>query len=61
MKKKTFDAVASMRKRREGLSRAYGGCTTEQIEERIQQTLENDPLWRRPSQKKEPEEGTESL
>jgi hypothetical protein len=33
--KKTFDAVAFMRKRREELSRAYAGLTAEQIEERI--------------------------
>ena len=46
MKKKTFDAVAFMRKRREELSRAYAGLTAEQIEERIQEALKNDPLWR---------------
>ena len=49
MKKKTFDAVAFMRKRREELSRAYAGLTAEQIEERIQEALKNDPLWRDPS------------
>ena len=44
-KKKTFDAVAFMRKRREELSRAYAGLTAEQIEERVQQSLKDDPLW----------------
>jgi hypothetical protein len=46
-KKKTFDAVAFMRKRREELSRAYAGLSAEQIEEKVQQTLKNDPLWQR--------------
>lgn len=45
MKKKTFDAVAFMRKRREEFSRAYAGLTAEQIQERLQQSLKNDPLW----------------
>ncbi|NLH43746.1 MAG: hypothetical protein GX448_18055 [Planctomycetes bacterium] len=44
-KKKTFDAVAFMRERREELSRAYAGLTAEQIEERVQQSLKDDPLW----------------
>jgi len=44
--KKTFDAVAFMRKRREELSRAYAGLSAEQIEERVQQTLKDDPLAR---------------
>ena len=44
--KKTFDAVAFMRKRREELSRAYAGLSAEQIEERVQQTLKDDPLWK---------------
>ncbi len=46
-KKKTFDAVAFMRKRREELSRAYAGLSAEQIEAKVQQTLKNDPLWQR--------------
>jgi len=46
MKKKTFDAVAFMRKRREELSRAYAGLSAEQIEERVQQALRDDPLWK---------------
>lgn len=45
--KKTFDAVAFMRKRREELSRAYAGLSAEQIEEKVQQTLKDDPLWQR--------------
>lgn len=52
--KKTFDAVAFMRKRREELSRAYAGLTAEQIEERIQQELKDDPLWRRHRQTRTP-------
>jgi hypothetical protein len=48
--KKTFDAVAFMRKRREELSRAYAGLSAEQIEERVQQTLKDDPLWKQHSQ-----------
>ncbi len=47
---KGFDAVAFMRKRREELSRAYAGLTAEQIEQRIQQELKDDPLWRRHNQ-----------
>jgi hypothetical protein len=35
MKKKTFDGVAFMRKRREELSRAHAGLAAEQIEERV--------------------------
>jgi hypothetical protein len=50
--KKTFDAVAFMRRRREELSRAYAGLTAEQIRERIHQTLKDDPLWRRGPQRK---------
>ncbi len=58
MKKKTFDAVAFMRKRREELSRAYAGLTTEQIQARIQQSLKNDPLWKRSQGKETGEKGT---
>lgn len=54
MKEKTFDAVAFMRKRREELSRTCAGLTAEQIEERIQQSLKDDPLWRRHNQTKAP-------
>jgi hypothetical protein len=48
VKKKTSDAVAFMRKRREELSQAYAGLTGEQIEERIEQALKNNPLWKKP-------------
>ena len=44
--KKTFDAVAFMRERREELSRNYAGLGWQQIEERIQQALKDNPLWR---------------
>jgi hypothetical protein len=47
VKKKTFDAVAFMRKRREELSRDYAGLSAEQIEERVQQLLKTDPLWKK--------------
>jgi hypothetical protein len=47
LKKKTFDAVAFMRKRREELSRDYAGLTTKQIQERMQQSLKNNPLWKK--------------
>lgn len=50
MKKKTFDAVTFMRKRREELSRAYAGLTWQQIEEQIQQALKDNPLWREGAQ-----------
>ena len=46
MKKKTFDAVAFMRRRREEFSRAYAGLGWQQIEKRIQQALKDDPLCR---------------
>jgi hypothetical protein len=52
--KKTFDAVAFMRKRREELSRDYAGLSAEQIEERVQQSLRNDPLWQKHSHKGPP-------
>ncbi len=51
MTKKTFDVVVFMRKRREELSRAYAGLSAEQIEERVQQTLKDDPLWKPLSRK----------
>ena len=56
--KKTFDAVAFMRNRREELSRAYASLTAEQIEERIEQSLKNDPLWKKPPQGKTTRRGT---
>lgn len=54
MKKKTFDAVAFMRKRREELSRAYAGLSAEQVEERLQQALKDNPLWKQPSRRQIP-------
>ena len=44
--KKTFDAVAFMRKRREELSHAYAGLSAEQIKDQIRQALKDDPLWK---------------
>jgi hypothetical protein len=55
---KTFDAVAFMRRRREELSHAHAGLNAEQIEGRIQQSLKDDPLWRRTREGKAPEKGT---
>ena len=52
--KKTFDAVAFMRKRREELSRDYAGLDWRKIEERIQQSLKDDPLWRKGIQRQAP-------
>lgn len=46
-KKKTLDGVAVVRKRHEELSRAYADLSDEQIDERVQQALKDDPLWRR--------------
>ncbi len=54
MKKKTFDAVAFMRRRREELSRTYDGVGWQQIEEQIQQTLKDDPLWGKGTQRQAP-------
>jgi hypothetical protein len=45
VKKKTFAVVAFIRKRREELSRAYAGLSAEQIRERIQQSLKDDPSF----------------
>jgi hypothetical protein len=58
VKKKTFDAVAFMWKRRGELSRAYAGLSAEQIHERIQQSLKNDPLWKKPRRGKGTGSGT---
>jgi len=58
MKKKTFDAVAFMRKRREELSRAYAGLSAEQIHERIQQSLKDSPWWKKPPRRNATKEGT---
>ncbi|MBU2573591.1 MAG: hypothetical protein KKH28_05895 [Elusimicrobia bacterium] len=45
--KKTFDAVAFMRLRREEIDREDAGLTWKQKRERTRQTLEKDPLWQR--------------
>jgi hypothetical protein len=45
--KKTFDAVAFMRKRREELSQAYANLSAEEIEQRVQEALKDNPLWKR--------------
>ena len=50
MKKKTFDAVAFMRKRREELSRSYANLNWKQIEERLKQSLKDNPLWKQSPQ-----------
>ena len=42
--KKTFDAVAFMRKRREELSRTYAGLNAEQIKDLIRKDLKDDLL-----------------
>ncbi len=54
MKKKTFDAVAFVRRRREEFSHNYAGLGWRQIEERIQQTLKDDPLWGKGTQRQAP-------
>jgi len=43
--KKTFDAVAFMRRRREELSHEYADLDWQEIEKRIRQALKDDPLW----------------
>lgn len=53
--KKTFDAVAFMRKRREELSREYSGLSTKQIKERIQKTLKNNPPSKKRFKKQAPQ------
>ena len=57
MKKKSFDAVAFMRKRRGELFRAYAGPTAEQIEEQVQEGLKNDLLSKKPPEGKPAKEG----
>ena len=47
-----------MRKRREELSRVYGGLSAEQARERIKQSLKNNPSWKKPPQGKATKEGT---
>ena len=58
MKKKTFDAVAFLRKRREELPCAYAGLTTEQIREPVQQSLKNSPLCKKTPRGRDAEKKT---
>ena len=43
--KKTFDAVAWMRKRREEIDREDQGLSWEEKHEKTRKLLEKDPLW----------------
>jgi len=52
--KRTFDAVAFMRKRREELSRDYGGLSAEHIEEQVQQSPKREPLRTKGPQEQTP-------
>jgi len=61
MKKKTFDAVAFMRKRREELSRAYAGLSAEQMKERIHEALKDDPLWKQHIEKQASSASTKKM
>jgi hypothetical protein len=45
--KKSFDAVAFMRKRREELSQEYSGLSFDEIVRRNHEALKDDPLWLR--------------
>lgn len=45
--KKTFDAVAFMRRRREELSREYEGLSWDEQECKIREALKDDPLYQR--------------
>ena len=45
--KKTFDAVAWMRARREKIEREDAGLTWEQRRAKTRKLLEGDPLWLR--------------
>ncbi len=45
--KKSFDAVAFMRKRREELSREYEGLSRQERERKMAEALKDDPLWHR--------------
>ncbi len=46
MKKRTFDAVAFARKRREEWSCAYAGLSVEQIRDGIRATPKDNPFWK---------------
>lgn len=47
MKKKSFDAVAFMRKRREEIDLEDAGLPWADKREKTRRILENDPLWQR--------------
>ena len=47
MKKKSFDAVAFMRKRREEIDREDAGLSWAEKREKTRRAIENDPLWHR--------------
>lgn len=47
MKKKSFDAVAFMRKRREEIDREDAGLSWAEKREKTRRIIENDPLWKR--------------
>jgi hypothetical protein len=45
--KKSFDAVAWMRARRERLDQDYAGLSCQEIGQKIQESIKDDPLWKR--------------
>lgn len=45
--KKAFDAVAWMRAQRERLDTEYAGLSAQEIRRRIQESMKDDPLWKR--------------
>ncbi len=47
MKKKSFDAVAFMRKRREEIDREDAGLSWAEKRKKTRRAIENDPLWHR--------------
>ena len=47
MKKKSFDCVAFMRKRREEIDREDAGLSWTEKREKTRRIVERDPLWQR--------------
>ena len=45
--KKAFDAVAWMRARRERLEQDYAGISSQEIGQKVQESIRDDPLWKR--------------
>lgn len=45
--KKSFDAVAWMRAQRERLDKEYAGLSSQEIRQKIQESMKDDPLWKR--------------